>query len=272
MASHAETSARIAAGRRIDVASQRAFLGASALLFAAATAVMILWCGSMSEMGGMPMPGDWTMSMMWMRMPGQAWSEAAGSFLGMWVAMMVTMMLPSLVPMLWRYRQAVGRTARLGRLTVLAGLGYFLVWSVIGMAVFPLGVALATVEMHFPALARVVPSAIGVAVVILGALQFTPWKARALACCRQAPACRALRADVGTAWRHGLRLGLECSECCANLMAIPLIIGIMDLRAMAVATAAIAVERLAPVGQAVARAVGVVMVGVGLVLLARANG
>jgi hypothetical protein len=26
----------------------------------------------------------------------------------MWVVMMVAMMLPSLVPMLWRYRQAVG--------------------------------------------------------------------------------------------------------------------------------------------------------------------
>jgi predicted metal-binding membrane protein len=37
----------------------------------------------------------------------------------MWVVMIVAMMLPSLVPMLWRYRQAVGRTGetRLGRLS-----------------------------------------------------------------------------------------------------------------------------------------------------------
>jgi hypothetical protein len=35
------------------------------------------------------------------------------------------MTLPSLVPMLWRYRQAVGRTGetRLGRLTALVGRG-----------------------------------------------------------------------------------------------------------------------------------------------------
>ena len=61
--------------------------------------------------------------MAWMRMPGQTWSAAAASFLGMWVVMMVAMMLPSLVPMLWRYRQAVGRTGetRLGRLTMLVG-------------------------------------------------------------------------------------------------------------------------------------------------------
>jgi predicted metal-binding membrane protein len=39
-------------------------------------------------------------------------ARAAASFLGMWVVMMVAMMLPSLVPMLWRYRQAVGRAGR----------------------------------------------------------------------------------------------------------------------------------------------------------------
>jgi predicted metal-binding membrane protein len=70
-------------------------------------------------MGEMPMPGGWTMSMAWMRMPGQTWSGAAAAFVGMWVVMMVAMMLPSLVPMLWRYREAVGRTGerRIGWLT-----------------------------------------------------------------------------------------------------------------------------------------------------------
>ena len=87
-----------------------AFVGVSALLFAGSATLTIAWCTSMSAMGGMPMPGGWTMSMAWMRMPGQTWPGAAASFLGMWVVMMVAMMLPSLVPMLWRYRQAVGRT------------------------------------------------------------------------------------------------------------------------------------------------------------------
>jgi predicted metal-binding membrane protein len=270
MVPHAETSAHSAAAGRSDVASQRAFLAGSAVLFAAGTAVTILWCGSMSQMGEMPMPGDWTMSMVWMRMPGQGWPEAAASFLGMWAVMMMTMMLPSLVPMLWRYRAAVGRTDRLGPLTALVGLAYFLVWSVAGVVVFPVGLLLATLEMRHLALARTVPTAMGVAVVLLGALQFTAWKARLLACCRQAPACRALRSDVHTAWQHGLRLGLKCAGCCANLMAIPLIIGIMDLRAMFLATAAITVERLAPAGERVARGVGLVMVAVGLVLIARA--
>jgi predicted metal-binding membrane protein len=79
-------------------ASQRAFFGVSALLFAASTAVTIAWCESMSAMGGMPMPGGWTMSMAWMRMPGQTWPGAAAAFLGMWAVMMVAMMLPSWSP------------------------------------------------------------------------------------------------------------------------------------------------------------------------------
>jgi hypothetical protein len=44
-------------------ASPRAFFGVSALLFAASAAATIVRCASMSAMGGMPMPGGWTMSM-----------------------------------------------------------------------------------------------------------------------------------------------------------------------------------------------------------------
>jgi predicted metal-binding membrane protein len=227
----------------------------------------------MSAMGEMPMPGGWTMSMAWMRMPGQTWVGAASSFLGMWVVMMVAMMLPSLVPMLWRYRQAVGRPSdtRLGHLTALVGAGYFFVWIVFGMAAFPMGVSLAAIEMQEPAVARTIPIAVGVVVLIAGALQFTAWKAHHLACCREVPGRgRTLPADAGTAWRLGLRLGLHCTGCCAGLTAILLAIGVMDLRAMAVVAAAITVERLAPTGQRVARATGAVVVGAGVLMIARA--
>ena len=256
-------------------ASQQAFFGVSALLFASSASLTVVWCASMSAMGEMPMPGGWTMSMAWMRMPGQTWPGVAASFLGMWVVMMVAMMLPSLVPILWRYRQAVGRTGetRFGRLTALVGMGYFFVWTVFGMAAFPLGVALAAVEMQRPALARVVPTAVGVVVLIAGSLQLTAWKAHHLACCREAPGRGgSLPADSGTAWRHGLRLGLHCTQCCAGLIAILLVIGVMDIRVMAVAAAAITVVRLVPAGERVARGIGVVVVGAGLSLIARAAG
>jgi predicted metal-binding membrane protein len=243
----------------------------AALLFAASAAGTIVWCGSMSQLEGMPMPGGWTISMAWMRMPGQTWPGAAASFLGMWVVMMVAMMLPSLLPMLRRYREAVGDDRGLDWLTALVGMGYFSVWTVFGVATFPLGVALAAVEMEHPAVARSVPMAAAVVVVLAGALQLTAWKARHLACCREAPH-RTLPADVHTAWRHGLRLGLHCSLCCAGPIAVLLVIGVMDLGAMAVVAAAITVERLAPAGERVARAIGVAAVAAGLVLVARATG
>ena len=253
--------------------SDRGFAGIAALLFAASAIVTITWSQSMAAMGGMAMPGGWTMSMAWMRMPGQSWPGAAATFLGMWIVMMVAMMLPSLVPMLARYRQAVAATGatRFGSLTVIAGVGYFLVWALIGLATFPLGVVLAEIQMLCPALARAAPLAVGAVVLVAGALQFTAWKARQLACCRQLPGRgRALSADGGTALRHGLHLGLHCSHCCAGLTAILLVIGMMDLRAMAGVTAAITLERLAPASELAARVIGIVIVAAGLLLITRA--
>ena len=253
--------------------SERVFFGISALLFAASASLTVLECAAMSSMDGMPMPGGWTMSMAWMRMPGQTWADAAASFIGMWMAMMVAMMLPSLVPTLRRYRHEIARTGetRLGRLTMLVGAAYFAVWAAVGLTAYPMGVALAAVEMARPELSRAVPIAVGVVVLIAGTLQFTAWKSRHLACCREEAGrgCR-LRASADSAWRHGLRLGLHCSACCAGLTASLLAIGVMDLRAMAAVTAAITVERLAPAGERVARVVGLVVVGAGLFLIAQA--
>jgi predicted metal-binding membrane protein len=255
--------------------SERAVLGVCALLFAASLAITIVWCRSMSAMGEMPMPGGWTMSMAWMRMPGQTWPSAAASFLGMWVVMMVAMMLPSFVPMLSRYRYSVARTGttRLGRLTALVGLGYFFVWTVLGMAAFPMGVVLVAIEMQHPALARSEPIAAGVVALIAGFLQLTAWKAHHLACCREAPGrvCT-LPADASTAWRHGLRLGLHCSQCCAGLIAILLVSGIMNLGTMAIVGAAITLERLAPASRRVAQVIGAIMIVAGLVLIVRTVG
>ena len=249
--------------------SQHGFFGVTALLFAVSTTTTILWCRSMPAMGGMEMPGGWTMSMTWM--PGQSWPVATASFLAMWSVMMVAMMLPSLLPMLLRYRYAVsGRGEQsLGRLTTLVGAGYFFVWTMLGLIMFPLGVELASLEMQKPEVARAIPSWVGIVVLIAGLLQFTQWKARHLACCRETPDCDwTMAADFGTAWRHGLRLGMHCVYSCAGLTAILLVIGVMDLRAMALVGAAITAERLAPSGVRVARIIGVVVILAGLILVA----
>jgi predicted metal-binding membrane protein len=55
-------------------------------------------------------------------------------------------------------------------------------------------------------------------------------------------------------------------------MTILLVLGVMDLRPMAVVTVAITAERLAPAGEHVARAIGAVVIGIGFFMIARAAG
>lgn len=268
--------------------SDRMFFAASAALFAVSAAVTVVWCSSMSAMGGMSMPGGWTMSMTWMRMPDQTWLDAAASFIGMWIIMMVAMMLPASMPGLWRYRAALrgAGSAYPGLLTALAGVGYFLVWIAWGVLAYPLGTSVASVAMQWPAFASGVPVAASVVVVIAGSLQFTSWKARRLACCRGGATrdrrihYRPTREPSGTsdvrssnvrmALSHGVRLGLDCSYCCSSLMAILLVIGVMDLRAMAIVTAVITAERIAPRGEQAARVAGAIIVIAGLLMIAGA--
>ena len=256
-------------------AAERVFIGVSALVFALGAALTIVGCGSMSAMGGMTMPGDWTMSMAWMRMPGQSWGEAAASFAGMWIVMMIAMMQPSLTPMLLRYRRLVADRdgARRGALTALVAVAYYGVWTAVGLLAFPLVALLAQIEMQLPALARAVPLAIGAIVVIAGTLQFTSWKARHLAFCRETPErCCAAPATAASALRHGLRLGVHCAHCCFGLTLVLLAIGVMDLYAMGAVAAAITAERLAPAGQRVARAIGAVLIVGGTWLVAQGLG
>ncbi len=259
-----------ASPRRAILGPDGAFLATSAILFAASAAGTIIWCGSMS--GGMPMPGGWTMSMAWMRMPGQTWPGAVATFLGMWIVMMMAMMLPSLVPMLRSYRRTLrgaGET-RLSTLTALAGVGYFLVWAAIGATAFPVGVALASAEMRSPGLARAVPAATGLVLVLAGFLQLTVWKARQLDGCVNSPACCGpVTPTAAGAVRAGLRLGRQCALCCSGLMVVLLVGGVMDFGVMAAVTVAITLERFVPKALLAARAAGCVIVLVGVVAMAR---
>lgn len=245
-------------------AARALFLVAIALVIGASWAWLAYQDWAMAHMDivdmAMPSGGPWTRS-------------DVALVLVMWVVMMVAMMLPSLLPALWRYRDAIGRAGdtRAGWLTALAGAGYFVVWTGFGIVAYPLGVALAAIEMQAPALARAVPIAVGVIVAIVGALQFTAWKLHHLACCREGPRLgSASPADAHTAWRFGLRLGVQCSYCCGSLMAMLLVVGVMDLVAMALVTAAITAERLASAGERVARVIGGIVVTAGLLMVAQA--
>jgi len=202
------------------------------------------------------------------------WSWSAPSFLGMWVAMMAAMMLPSLAPGLWRYREASASSGatRPALFAALVGVAYFIVWTLFGMAVLPLGIAVEAVTMQLPGLARAAPVVVGAVIVMAGAFQLTRWKAHHLACCREALECSTLAPSARTAVRDGLRIGLHCCHSCFGFVAMLLAFGIMDFRAMAVVTAAITAERLARSGERIARATGALAIAAGLILIVRAGG
>ncbi len=255
---------------RMELARHRLFLGASALLFLTSVAATIYFCQSMSR--GMAMPGC-TMSMAWMRMPGQSWPVSAVSFMGMWAAMMVAMMLPALVPTLLRYRLSLrgSQAIHLNVLTIFAGAGYFFVWAFLGAFVYPVGVVIAQAGMASAVLARSVPIAIGTVLLLAGCAQMTAWKARQLCRCLVAPAfMQTLTEGARSAWGRGMRLGADCALCCAGLMAVLLVTGVMNLGSMALVTVAITVERLSPRPERTARAVGLVIIAAALFTIGRA--
>jgi predicted metal-binding membrane protein len=134
-----------------------------------------------------------------------------------------------------------------------------------------MGILLATIEMDRPDVARLVPVAIGLVVTGAGAVQLTKWKARRLADCREHPThTQEWSGAAGSAWRHGLRLGWHCGLACLNLMTLALVLGVMDLGPMALVAAAITIERLGPARASVTRPLGGAVIGLGILLLARA--
>jgi predicted metal-binding membrane protein len=162
-------------------------------------------------MGDMPMPGGATMS------------------IAMSVLMMVAMMLPSSALMLRRDRQVATQRGEhhLLRRAAIVGAGYLVVWLAIGAAIALLGDGRA----HLGPLATVAT------VIVAGAFQFTSWKARRLECLERQLAA------TGAPFRHGLRLGIRCVQSCANLMAILLVLGAMNVLVMVAVTIAVTAER-----------------------------
>src|SRR5882672_3787703 len=80
------------------------FIAACVLAFVAGVSATAYFCRSMCC--DMEMPGGWTMSMMWMRMPIQTWFASATSFQLMWLAMMVAMIMPSALPTFLKTKRA----------------------------------------------------------------------------------------------------------------------------------------------------------------------
>jgi len=221
----------------------------------------------------------WAALILWFRsstaMPGSTTVGAAGLFTVMWLLMMSAMMLPGISPFVLLFRTIQRRRAASSRRdqasTAVFVSGYLAVWLGAGLAAFVLYPAVQAVGNRIHAGAHPAPYIGGGIVVVAGIYQFTPLKNTCLV------ACRSPLTFVLEHWRDGrlgaLRMGLShglfCLGCCWGIMAVLLVVGLMDLAWMAALSVLIIVERLAPRGVAVGRAVGVLFVALGLLMASR---
>lgn len=191
----------------------------------------------------------------------------------MTVAMMVAMMLPSIALATWHYhRRLRAMHVRLAaQRTTLLILGYAGVWTVIAAALLAVSVDLSPIGIAPPTAPPLPPWAAGAVILCAGLIQRSRWKATRLLRCREACVPTQLHSrNVLMALTDGSRLGVACGLSCAAPMAILFVTGLMDARMMAVITAAITAERLAPCGARIARVTGALALVAGLVLCLRA--
>ena len=202
----------------------------------------------------------WTVAMA--AMPG-CHMVGLGSFLVMWTVMMAAMMFPAVIPVVLAYK---GLTRlRAGRpLVAAAGFvaGYLVVWGALGVPARALLAAADHVVGSAPWTAR----AAGAVLVVCGLFQLTPLKD---ACLRH---CRAPHLFLGHHWRDGAlgalvvgaHHGLYCAGCCASLMIVLLVVGVMNVAWMVGLSALIYLEKVLPGGIVLGRLAGVALCVVGI--------
>jgi predicted metal-binding membrane protein len=187
-------------------------------------------------------------------------------FLQAWTAMMVAMMVPATLPLILLYltiariRLSLMR-ARTGVVIVL--LGYLGVWTLAGLPVYAYN-SLADAAGSLAALWSALLLIIG------GVYQLTPLKRICHARC-SSPLFFLMhnwRSGATGALRLGMLHGVDCLGCCAGLMVGLVALGMMNLAWMLTAALIILAEKTLPNSHRIARPLGVVMVGGGVLLLA----
>jgi predicted metal-binding membrane protein len=207
---------------------------------------------------------------------GSAWTPAYWLIaFFMWPAMMVAMMLPSASPMVLLYARVVRHAESRGKvkrasasIAAFAG-GYVALWILFSL----LAVALQGMLERIGALSVLMSSRSlllsGALLIAAGLYQLTPLKSACLSHCRAPAAFIAAhwRPGVIGAWRMGLAHGLYCVGCCAALMLLLFVGGIMNLVWIAGLTLFVALEKLAPFGAAAARATAALLIAGGIALM-----
>jgi predicted metal-binding membrane protein len=199
-------------------------------------------------------------------MPMSSWSAANWlAVFVMWAVMMAAMMLPSAAPMVLCFAELNRRRIE-GTRTVLFVCAYLALWTAFSGAATLSQWALQAIGWLSPMIVSRSSLLSGGLLLIAGIFQFTRIKQSCLRACRS-PLGFLLsdwRQGLWGAWRMGIRHGLYCLGCCWALMALLFVGGAMNILWVAALAGLVAIEKLAPNGGFVARALGGVMIGAGV--------
>ena len=204
----------------------------------------------------------------------RTWGSAdLGVTLLMWLTMSVAMMLPTAAPAILAFADITrgnDRSAATVRPVAAFVGGYLTVWAGFALLATAAQWALAVLALRLPGFRADATAFGGSLLVIAGVYQFSALKDRCLTQCRSPLAffLTHWRAGLRGAFHLGQRHGLHCLGCCWALMALMLIGGAMSLAWTAALAAVMLVEKVAPGGRFIGRAVGAGLIGWGGILLA----
>jgi predicted metal-binding membrane protein len=196
----------------------------------------------------------------------------------MWAVMMVAMMLPSASPTVLLYGRVVRQAERKGKIanasaciTAFAA-GYLTLWSLFSAVAVVLQWALEQSGAMSAMMMLRAPWAAGALLVAAGLYQLTPLKENCLAHCRSPAAFLAAHWRPGAlgAWRMGLAHGIFCVGCCAALMLLLFVGGVMNLVWIAGLSILVLAEKLMPRGERLRVPLGVLLMIAGAGLIASA--
>lgn len=168
----------------------------------------------------------------------------------MWAIMMTAMMLPSAAPMIRMFARSAGAQSgqASGRLTSAFVGGYLAVWTAFSAVVTLAQWGLLELRLMTPMMVSASGWLSGGLLLAAGAFQFTSFKN---ACLKK---CRTPLGFLMTEWRPGfrgafvmgVRHGAYCAGCCAMLMLLLFVLGVMNLLWIIVLTLIVLAEKLFP--------------------------
>lgn len=196
----------------------------------------------------------------------------AAAYLSAWGVMMAAMMLPSATPLILLYgavHRGMETRGQRGIPAALFALTYLVVWVLFGVPVYAASRLVDELAAANPAVAGMLPYAVGGLLAAAGVYQLTPLKR---ACLR---ACQSPLGFLLGRWRDGylgtLRLALQhsayCVGCCWALMAVLVAAGAMSLPWVLVVAVLVFAEKVLPGGGWAARIAGAALIGLGVVVI-----